>query len=158
MIYRVRRMAAADVDAVMELAAGLPTAPHWPRDAYLAAQDPKASLARIALVAETLEGEDPLAGFALASLIPPQAELESIVVATIFQRRGIARRLFEALAGELASAGITEVLLEVRASNEAALSLYRALGFEEAGQRAGYYADPVEDAVLMKRRTELLFA
>jgi [ribosomal protein S18]-alanine N-acetyltransferase len=151
MIYRVRRMAAADVDAVMELAADLPTAPYWPREAYLAMLDPQRKPARIALVAEALEGGNSLAGFAFASLITPQAELESIVVATALQRRGIARRLFEVLADELAVAGVTEVLLEVRASNDAALSLYRALGFEETGRRTGYYAAPVEDAVQMGR-------
>lgn len=150
MMYRVRPMAAADVDAVLELAASLPTAPHWPREAYLAALEAQAGPARIALAAEAPDGGQKLAGFAFALLIPPQAELESIVVATALQRRGIARRLFEGLAGELASAGIAEVLLEVRASNEAALGLYRTLGFEETGRRKDYYANPVEDAVLLQ--------
>jgi ribosomal-protein-alanine N-acetyltransferase len=31
------------------------------------------------------------------------------------------------------------VLLEVRASNQAALQLYRSVGFEEVGLRRGYY-------------------
>ena len=35
-------------------------------------------------------------------------------------------------------------------SNEPAIGLYRALGFEESGKRKGYYQDG-EDAVLMKR-------
>jgi ribosomal-protein-alanine N-acetyltransferase len=47
---------------------------------------------------------------------------------------------------------ITEVLLEVRASNSAALAFYRALGFAIAGRRPLYYADPIEDAVLMELR------
>jgi ribosomal-protein-alanine N-acetyltransferase len=42
------------------------------------------------------------------------------------------------------------VLLEVRASNAPALSLYRALGFEELYRRARYYADTGEDAVVMR--------
>jgi ribosomal protein S18 acetylase RimI-like enzyme len=29
------------------------------------------------------------------------------------------------------------------------LKLYRRQGFRETGRRVGYYADPVEDAVLM---------
>lgn len=40
------------------------------------------------------------------------------------------------------------VLLEVRASNEAALRLYSSLGFERVGLRRQYYPDG-EDAVLM---------
>ncbi len=50
-------------------------------------------------------------------------------------------------------AGVTEVILEVRASNQPALGLYRRLGFVETGRRPGYYMDPpepAEDAVLMR--------
>jgi ribosomal-protein-alanine N-acetyltransferase len=62
----------------------------------------------------------------------------------------LARHLFAALAVELALAGILEIILEVRASNAAALGLYRLLGFAETGRRPRYYHDPVEDAVLMR--------
>lgn len=44
--------------------------------------------------------------------------------------------------------GAESVLLEVRASNAAALHLYDSLGFERVGLRRRYYADG-EDAVLM---------
>jgi ribosomal-protein-alanine N-acetyltransferase len=40
-------------------------------------------------------------------------------------------------------------MLEVRASNQAALGFYRGQGFRETGRRPRYYADPEEDAVLM---------
>jgi ribosomal-protein-alanine N-acetyltransferase len=93
-----------------------------------------------------------VAGFAVASLLPPQAELESIAVALAAQRQGLARRLFAVLADELQAAQVTEVLLEVRASNQPALGLYQRLGFAETGRRPRYYHDPVEDAVLMHLR------
>jgi len=76
--------------------------------------------------------------------------LESIVVASNIQRQGIARQIFSALAQELKIAQIAELLLEVRASNDAALAFYRDAGFVETGRRPRYYADPVEDAVLLK--------
>jgi ribosomal-protein-alanine N-acetyltransferase len=91
-------------------------------------------------------------GFAVASLLPPEAELETIAVASAAQRHGLARRLFAELATEIGAAQITEVFLEVRASNQPALGLYRGLGFAETGRRARYYHDPVEDAVLMRLR------
>ncbi|HEX8812761.1 MAG TPA: ribosomal protein S18-alanine N-acetyltransferase [Terracidiphilus sp.] len=150
MNFRVRRMEEADLEAVAELAEGLPTAPRWSRETYLAAIDLASQPLRNAQVAVAADGE--LLGFAVASLVPPEAELESIVVAPGFQRRGIARGLFEVLVGELVSAGVAEILLEVRASNAAALAAYRALGFKETGRRPGYYANPVEDAVLLGRR------
>jgi ribosomal-protein-alanine N-acetyltransferase len=141
-------MAEADVDAVLALAADLPSAPQWSRETYLAALHLRASPARVALIAET--AETALVGFAIALVIPPEAELESIAVAGVFQRIGVAKRLFEELKGELTAAGVTHVLLEVRASNISALSLYRELGFSETGWRAGYYAHPMEDAVQMR--------
>jgi ribosomal-protein-alanine N-acetyltransferase len=177
-------MTPADVDRVIEIAESLREAPQWTRSAYLAALDPAASPARIALVAQDPSGAEALvdsigvtrglkppppsdmgfsaacgedecgriAGFLVASLLPPQAELELIAVALDFQRQGLARQLFAALASELGAALVTEVLLEVRASNHPALGLYRRLRFVETGRRTRYYRDPVEDAVLMRLR------
>jgi ribosomal-protein-alanine N-acetyltransferase len=145
---RIRRMTAADLDRLMEIAAGLRDAPHWSRAAYLTAIDAESTPRRIALVAEI----GSVAGFAVASVVAGQSELETIAVAGAFQRRGVARGLFAALSGELSELGVTDVLLEVRASNGPALELYRALGFQEGGRRSRYYADPVEDAVLLGLR------
>jgi len=141
-------MIPADLDPVIRIVASLEQAPHWPRSAYLAALNPEAAPRRIALVAEAQQAA--ILGFAVASLLPPQAELESSVVASNIQRQGIARQIFSALAQELKIAQIAELLLEVRASNDAALAFYRDAGFVETGRRPRYYADPVEDAVLLK--------
>jgi ribosomal-protein-alanine acetyltransferase len=145
---RIRRMTEGDVDPVMALAAALEHAPQWPRSAYLAALDPKATPRRIALIAEEPES-DALAGFAVASLMESLAELETIAVAPERRRQGLARRLLFALTAELRPAGAREFILEVRASNHPALELYRSLGFAATGRRPRYYHDPVEDAVLM---------
>jgi [ribosomal protein S18]-alanine N-acetyltransferase len=146
---RIRRMTAADVDAAVVLAADLPTAPQWSREVYQAMLSAEARPVRVVLAAETTQGE--LIGLAVASILPPEAELESIAVAAAYQRQGIARRLFNELARELAAAGATEVILEVRASNAAALAVYYALQFEQDGVRRNYYSHPTEDAVLMRR-------
>jgi ribosomal-protein-alanine N-acetyltransferase len=148
---RIRRMTATDVERVVEIAASLRDAPHWPMAAYLAALNPEGVPGRIALVAESSES-GVVAGFAVASLVLPEAELETIVVAQEGQRRGVGRRLLVAMTEELRARGVTEVILEVRALNGAAQALYRGQGFAETGRRPGYYADPVEDAVLMGMR------
>ena len=150
---RIRPMTDADVGPVAALAAGLAHAPRWPRATYVAMLEAGAAPRRIALVSEN-ETAGELAGFAIASVTAPEAELESIAVAAGFQRRGLARGLFGAMARELRAAGVTEVLLEVRPSNAAARGLYRALGFAEAGRRAGYYADPAEDALVLRLRLD----
>ena len=150
---QIRRMAAEDLPRVMEIAASLPDAPHWTEAAYTTALNPESTPRRIALVAATANDGN-LLGFAVASFLPPQAELETIAVAAESHRRGLGGRLLAALVGELRAAGVTELLLEVRASNQAALGFYRAHGFVETGRRFGYYTDPVEDAVLMQVQIE----
>ena len=49
--------------------------------------------------------------------------------------------------------GIRLVFLEVRESNSAARFLYQRAGFETVGRRSGYYAHPVEDALVMSIET-----
>jgi ribosomal-protein-alanine N-acetyltransferase len=146
---RIRRMTPTDLGRVMEIAESLKEAPQWPRTALERALDPAAQPRRISLVAE---GMGVVEGFAVASLMPPEGELETIAVAAKAQRQGLARRLFAELTAELGKAGIKEVFLEVRASNQPALGLYRGLGFAETGRRVRYYHDPVEDAILMRLR------
>jgi ribosomal-protein-alanine N-acetyltransferase len=96
------------------------------------------------------KGEVRVAGFAVACLLPPEAELELIAVDLAAQRQGVAFQIFAGLAEELCAAQVNEVALEVRASNLAALALYRKLGFIESGRRKDYYQIPVEDALLMR--------
>ncbi|MGC1421350.1 MAG: ribosomal protein S18-alanine N-acetyltransferase [Terracidiphilus sp.] len=146
--FRIRSMAEADLDRLVEIAAGVDHAPQWPRRAYEAVLD-SSFPQRVALVAEDPETGG-LAGFVVASLVPPEAELESIAVSAAYQRRGVARRLFGFLAGELGQCQVREVLLEVRESNQSALAFYTSLGFVEEGRRYGYYDEPVEDAILMR--------
>ena len=66
----------------------------------------------------------------------------------------MAKRLFAALVAELGREQMLEVILEARASNRAALGLYCSLGFKETGRRLRYYADPIEDAILMNLRVD----
>lgn len=149
---RVRRMERADLDRVVEIEQGLNDAPHWPFAAYLTALDENAVPRRICLVAE--DPETGVVGFAVACLVGPQAELETIAVAAVSQRRGVARRILAAMAEAYKLAQLREVTLEVRASNQPALALYRSTGFRETGRRPRYYIDPVEDAVLLSLGVE----
>jgi ribosomal-protein-alanine N-acetyltransferase len=148
---QIRPMAPADLDRVIEIERSLEQAPHWARSAWLSALDPTATPSRLALVAED-PSSHAIAAFAVASLLPPQAELEMIAVAPEAQRRGLARHLFTELTMALRAQQVTEVSLEVRASNHPALALYHQLGFVETARRPRYYADPVEDAFLLSLR------
>jgi ribosomal-protein-alanine N-acetyltransferase len=141
-------MELADLDRVVEIAESLKQAPHWSQAAYRTALDPDSLPRRISLVAADL-ATGAVAGFAVAVLIPPEAELEMIAVEAGSQRRGVARQLFTALCEQLRLAQVKGIFLEVRSSNHSARGLYHALGFVQGGRRLSYYADPVEDAILM---------
>jgi len=142
-------MVAGDLSRVMEIARDLAEAPHWPEGVWLDALKEGDAPKRMALVAEEA---GVVKGFAVASLAAGEAELESIAVEAAEQRHGVGRGLFGALLTEIEAAGVTEVRLEVRASNGKALDFYRALGFRAVGRRTRYYVDPVEDAESMSLR------
>lgn len=146
----IRPMTVADVPWVIDVAAGLEHAPLYPRSTWMGVLNPQSVPRRAALVA--IDPSDRLLGFTVASLLPPQAELETIAVAAPSQRQGIARRLLQFLILELRSAGIHEIWLEVRVSNAPAIALYRSFGFGETGRRPRYYDEPIEDALLMSLR------
>lgn len=142
----VRAMRIADLDRVIAIAAELPAAPRWPRSVYEEMLD-----SRLALVCEVGRV---VAGFVILRVLAPEAELESIAVASGAQRRGVGGVLMEAAIRELRGSGAGAIFLEVRASNEAAAGLYRRFGFHESGRRRSYYSAPVEDAVMMQLAIE----
>jgi ribosomal-protein-alanine acetyltransferase len=89
-------------------------------------------------------------GFVVAAIVAGEAELETIAVGEAEQRRGVGGRLLESLVEELRDQQVRNVNLEVRASNRRAIGFYGTHGFKESGRRKRYYADPEEDAVLMR--------
>lgn len=146
----IRRLAPDDLAALRRLARGDPAAP--PGDTTLARSlsDPDVRV---------LGFDDPasakaLAGYALVARLPFATELQSILVSPAHRRQGLGARLLEAAIAQGKCWGSERLLLEVRAGNAAALTLYRRLGFLEDGCRRGYYppatpGTPREDAVLM---------
>ena len=91
-----------------------------------------------------------LRGVALLQLLSPEAELLQVAVAVRHRHHGIGRALVRGSLALAARAGAEAVFLEVRPSNEPALSLYLTEGFAQVGRRRGYYSDG-EDALIMRR-------
>lgn len=65
------------------------------------------------------------------------------------RRTGVATALLAGLAADARRRGARAMTLEVRASNDAALGLYRRFGFAPAGVRKAYYGDNGEDALVL---------
>ena len=68
----------------------------------------------------------------------------------IIAELAVGRSLMEAATDEARRRGVTQILLEVRASNKPAQLLYSELGFNFVGRRRDYYRLPTEDALVMK--------
>lgn len=78
-----------------------------------------------------------------------EAEIHTLAVDPIYQRRGIGRALLRAVLDHAVGA---TVFLEVRTDNESAIELYRSEGFDVIGIRRGYYRSSGADAFTMRRQ------
>ena len=81
-------------------------------------------------------------GFVIGQLASDEAEVLSIGTAPDWQRAGLGRMLLEGLIRAAKRGEAKRLFLEVAEDNEAALALYRGLGFQETGRRKKYYQRP----------------
>ena len=101
---------------------------------------------------QLLLGGDELIGYYIAMPGVDEAHLLNITVAPAHQRQGWGRLLLDALTLWARSQQAQCIWLEVRASNQAALTLYAAYGFRHISRRKNYYPAlqaQREDAVIM---------
>lgn len=140
----IRRMTPADVAAVVEIDTAAGILSPWSPNAYAR------ELLKGTTYAWVAEVEGRLAGSLTMWEVAGEAEIANVAVHPDFWRQGIGHALVQTALDKAAELGFERVMLEVRASNQAAQSLYRAFGFVEDGRRRAYYVNG-EDAVLMSR-------
>ena len=100
------------------------------------------------IVAESEDGG--VLGYAGLQVVLDEGYIDNIAVEPNARRHGVADELLDVFC-RFGEANLAFLTLEVRASNEPAIALYRKHGFEEAGRRKNYYTKPTEDAVIMTR-------
>ena len=96
------------------------------------------------------EGQD-LSGFIYGRRVLDEGEVLNLAVSADFRRRGIGASLVTTLCAVFGRDGVHRVFLEVRASNRPAVELYNDLGFQRVGERPGYYRNPEEAALVLRR-------
>lgn len=106
-------------------------------------EDNKLSRAFVAL----FEGR--IVGYMVSWFVRDQAHLLNIAVSAPFKRKGIASRMLRYLIDLSRRENKQVITLEVRMSNESAISFYEEFGFERFGVSKGYYPENGEDALLM---------
>jgi len=87
-------------------------------------------------------------GFTIFWVVADEMHLLNLAVHPAHRRQGISRALLTTALEQARGQGAGVVWLEVRPSNQAALSLYQSFGFEEVGIRRNYYTDNGEDALI----------
>ena len=92
-----------------------------------------------------------LAGYVGSQSVMGWADMMNIAVDPQYRRQGVANTLIEQLIMRLKENNVTCLTLEVRASNIPAINLYTKMDFVEVGRRPGYYHNPREDALILRK-------
>ncbi len=95
------------------------------------------------------KGDVDVAGFLVARRLSTELEILNFAVESDWRRCGIGAELLTAALQWAQTFQATQAILEVRASNLAALRFYERHKFEVVGRRPRYYTAPVEDALLL---------
>lgn len=84
-----------------------------------------------------LDGE--IIGYGVMSIAAGEAHVLNICIDPDYQGRGLGRKILARLLSLAKDHNVDTVFLEVRISNQVAQMLYESEGFNEIGQRRGYY-------------------
>lgn len=99
--------------------------------------------------------EDAVVGYVVADVVPAYGRdlghIKDLAVAEERRGEGIGTRLLTRGMAVLESKGVHAVKLEVRESNDAAISLYESHGFEHRRTLPRYYSDDESALVLVRR-------
>ena len=92
-----------------------------------------------------------IAGYMGLSKIVGEGYVTNIAVLPQYKRQGIGKKLLEYVIKDSCDE-LEFISLEVRESNNAAISLYQNFGFEKVGLRKRFYTNPLEDAIIMTKK------
>lgn len=140
-------MTAEDLTASAELETMCFSTP-WSLQAFKDSLDkPEIYLFRVAYIGSELVAQAGL----IFSL--DEADVVNVAVKPEYRKNGIAFELLNELMKAGREKGVKDFTLEVRAGNQAAITLYEKLGFKTEGIRKDFYREPVEDALIMWKRS-----
>ena len=92
---------------------------------------------------------DKVAGYVGCQTVLDEGYITNVAVSPDCRRQGVAAALLTELRRRAADKKLSFITLEVRASNEPAIALYKGAGYVPVGTRRNFYTHPTEDALLM---------
>lgn len=138
----IRLMEAKDLAEVLEIERSSFLAP-WSRRLFEESLGSSITKSFVSLI------EGKVVGYAIFYTVESEAHILNVAIHPEYRMRGYGFRLLGKMIDVCKDRGITEVFLEVRESNERAISLYGKYGFMVVGKRKGYYRETKEDALIM---------
>lgn len=90
-------------------------------------------------------------GYAGMYTVLDEGYVTNIGVMPLHRRKGIGKKLLEALIEFSNDSNLAFLSLEVRPSNLPAIKLYESFGFVSEGLRKNFYSNPREDGLIMTR-------
>ena len=90
-----------------------------------------------------------VAGYIGMYMVLNEGDITNIAVSPEYRGKGIGLALMNELKRLAVQKNIDNLILEVRESNDAAISLYKKVGFCPAGIRKNFYEKPIENAIVM---------
>ena len=147
-MIEIRSMEPQDVSQIADLEKVCFNDP-WSENSIASELDNRLSLWLVAVEA------DRVIGYVGSQTVLGETDMMNIAIHPDFRKQGIAKQLIHRLVQALSEKGSHSLMLEVRASNEPAKSLYGNLGFETVGVRKNYYRNPREDALILRKEWSL---
>ena len=144
-LLKLRTMEVEDLDAVMMIEELTYTHP-WTIGIFR-------DCLRVGYCSWVMEIDGEVIGYGVMSVAAGEAHILNICIQPDFQGRGLGRKIMHRLVTLARDHGVDTMFLEVRYSNRVAQILYESEGFNEIGQRRGYYphSDGREDALVFAK-------
>lgn len=144
-LLRLRTMDVEDLDAVMTIEEQTYSHP-WTRGIFR-------DCLRVGYCSWVMEIDEDVIGYGIMSVAAAEAHILNICIHPDFQGRGLGRKILHRLIRLAKDHGVDTMFLEVRATNQVAQILYESEGFNEIGQRRGYYPakEGREDALVFAK-------
>ena len=96
----------------------------------------------------SLSEENEVEGYAGMHIVLDECYIDNIAVFPEYRKKGIGKKLLDALENKANETAAYFLTLEVRESNERARAIYEKFGFLNQGVRKNFYENPKENAVI----------
>ena len=141
---RVLFMDKSHIDGVVEIEKACFSHP-WTKDGIIEALDNRTKF-------YVFEKDEKVLGYVGVSVILDEGYITNVAVLPEYRGLGIGNALMKKLDDLAKLEKLSFISLEVRVSNQKAISLYEKFGYKIEGVRKNFYDDPKEDALIMTKR------